>query len=225
MDKLRIHQLTKKFLKSRDTKLLEICEGKNVLHIWATDSPITISRFESWDLLFPKINSVAKEQLWLDVDEKSIEYLHKKWYTNIINFDMNKISTLDFVPDVILFTDTLEHLYNPWIALKNLLSVMKKHTQLIITVPNSLCIKNISWAFSWTLNEHEEHTLSFTYQTLKQLVELQWFKVQESYFSNFQYSTNWISLLRKLISLYYRGVITIKPQFAKTLFFILAKND
>ena len=49
---------------------------------------------------------------------------------------MNKFEELDYVPDVIIFGEVIEHLMNLETALTNLKKVMSKDTLLIISTPN-----------------------------------------------------------------------------------------
>lgn len=221
MHTLRHHILPRRFIKERDTQLLEMCANKNVLHIWATDSPLTRWRFELWELLFSRVNAICKKQIWIDIDTQAIAYLKDQWYTNIIQQDMNSLSDIKFTPDVILFTDTLEHVTNAWIALENLKSVMQNNTQLIITVPNALSIKNVFWSCWRKLDEHPDHSLSFTYQTLYQLLEKVWFTKIQGSFCNYQYSTVHSVLWRKCLSALYRIAIMCNRSYARTLYFVV----
>lgn len=223
--KQRITSMKKVFFASkRNDELLRLCEWKKVLHLWATASPITKKAFKQWRLLFILIEDVAAEQLWVDIDEEWVDFLKKQWYHNLIKKDLNTLSELSFEPDVILFTDTLEHLMNTEIVLSSLKHVMQKETKLIVTVPNALCIKNIVWSVWKQLNEHYDHKLSFNYQTLSQLLEYNWFSFVTRGFADYQYSTNTIPFFRKILSLLYRIIISSNTSFARTLFFVVKKK-
>ncbi len=223
MHTLREHILPKRFIKQRDDALLNMCRWKKVLHIWATDTPLTEDRYKKWELLFALVQDIAWEQLWIDIDSEAIQYLSKQWYNNILQADMNTLGSITFEPDIILFTDTLEHVTNTEIALKNLQSVMTNSTQLIITVPNALCIKNIAWSIGRSLNEHPDHSLSFTYQTLYQLLEKCWFTQIHWSFCNYQYSTLDNTVMRKIVSWLYRVAISLNHSVARTLYFVIKK--
>jgi len=220
---LRTHSLTTWFTKNRDNELLALCDWKKVLHIWASDSPLTQERYESWELLFLRIEEIAEDQLGIDIDQDAIAYMHNAWHKNMIYYDMNNLWTLEYSPDVVIFSDTLEHILNPGIALTNIKQVMWDDTTLVITVPNALCIKNIYWALLGRLNEHPEHTLSFNFQTLTQLLEYTGFQVIQSTFCNYQYSTHPVALIRKIESLFFYITIFLRKPFARTLFFVVKK--
>jgi 2-polyprenyl-3-methyl-5-hydroxy-6-metoxy-1,4-benzoquinol methylase len=59
-------------------------------------------------------------------------------------FDMNNLENLDYAPDVIVFGETIEHVFNIKIALDNLKKVMGKETLLIISTPNAYSL--FPWA-------------------------------------------------------------------------------
>ncbi len=181
MFELRTHNLWRKVLRERNKKIIELCRGKKVLHLGATDRPYTKEQFEKWILLHAKITDVSKETLWLDLDHDAINYLSKKWYDNIIQMDFNKINWLDYKPDVIVFGETIEHIMNLELFFQNLKKTMTNDTILIITTPNALCfIIQLLWLFGKEI-VHPDHNIIFTLWTIKQLLEKNWFKVVDNY--------------------------------------------
>lgn len=76
-----------------------------------------------WPLIYKEIDKVCNEQLWIDLDKESIEFLNsrKEDFPNskVKFFNMNKLKALYFKPDVIIFWKVIEHLMNLEIALTN----------------------------------------------------------------------------------------------------------
>lgn len=132
----------KNFSESRNKTILDYCINKKVLHIWACDAPFTEEKlkWKHWPLLYKEIDKVCKEQLWIDLDKKSINLLNRqKIFTNskTVFFDMNKLEELNYKADVIIFWEVIEHLMNIEIAISNIKKIMKKDTILIISTPNA----------------------------------------------------------------------------------------
>jgi len=171
------------FKKTRDEVIIEYCKGKKVLHIGATDSPFTEEKFNNNLLLHCKINSVTNDLLGIDIDQDSINYLRNKGYNNIITFDMNNLMELEFMPDIIIFGETIEHLLNLEIALTNIKRIMKNDTKLIISTPNAMWInKIINTLFSFE-DQHIDHKIIFSYATLSNLFRVTGFKLEKVYFT------------------------------------------
>ncbi len=78
-------------VKSKDNKIVDLCRGKRVLHIWACDSPYTKDKKEKNMLLYDKIDDVCNYQLGIDIDTEQIAYLNKFNYkcSEIIYYNMN----------------------------------------------------------------------------------------------------------------------------------------
>ena len=180
-----MREITKKnYIKNREMLILDKCAGKKVLHLGCCDSPITEFKFEKETLLFQRIEKICAIQLGLDFDQNSINYLNNKGYKNIVFFDLNKASKIDFSPDVIIFADTLEHLMNLETALISLKGLMNERTELIITVPNATMFERVIGNFRGYIHEHEDHKVSFTYTALKQLLLFNQLTVSDIFLSD-----------------------------------------
>ena len=92
-------------------------------------------------------------------------------HDNVLFFDLNNPGIVNFVPDVIIFADTLEHLMNLEIALSSLKSLMNEAVELVITVPNATMFERMIGNFKGSIHEHPDHKVSFTYTALKQLLK------------------------------------------------------
>jgi 2-polyprenyl-3-methyl-5-hydroxy-6-metoxy-1,4-benzoquinol methylase len=170
---LQKKEITKSNYESyRQKYIVERCSGKRVLHIGACDWPYTKIQIDRGRLLYKKIDAVCKRQLGVDLDKESIDYLKTLQFENstIIHHDMNKIGELDFIPEVIVFGETLEHLMNLEIAISNIKQAMDSNTELIISVPNALWYMNVINALRGGEHQHPDHSVAWTYKTLHQFL-------------------------------------------------------
>lgn len=215
--------------KSRHNYLIDYCKGKTILHIWPCDRPFTKEHLQEWNLLYEKIDKVAKKQIGIDLDKEWVAFLNSMNFTNstIVHWDLNefKKERLSDIFDVIIFWETLEHLMNLEIVLNGLKKLMDKDTELIITVPNASRLEVMYNNFYGISAEHPDHKVSFHYCTLKQLLEYNTFIVVNKKFSDYWYSGIWIgkqyqlllSPIRKICSLFNIVLINLFPLFAQQL--------
>ncbi len=183
MTKKRITR--KNFTPYRDSYILKKCKNKNVLHIGACDWPYTKERLQDGRLLYKKIDEVCNKQLGLDLDKESIYLLNSKNFekSEVIEQDMNTPGGVDFEADIIIFGETLEHLMNLGIALDSLKNMMNAETELIISVPNSTYLRHSIYALFGYEYQHPDHSVSFSYKTLSQLLAKKDLDVQEFLFT------------------------------------------
>jgi len=172
-----------KFVLSRDKYFLARSRDKNVLHIGACDAPYTLSKYEDGLLLHDKLEGVCKSLLGIDVDATSIKLMNELGFTNIIQFDLNDIGKLDFLPDVIILGETIEHLTNLDNLFKNVKKMMNKNCELLISTPNPFYLGNFVNALKSSENTHEDHKLYCSPQTLQQLLTNLGFRTEEVLFS------------------------------------------
>ena len=175
----------KNFKPYRQSYLVEKCVGKKVLHIGPCDAPYTKIQLQRGRLLYKKISEVCEEQLGIDVDQESIDLLNGMSFKNssILHHDMNKIGELPFKPDVIIFGEALEHLMNLEVALTNIKKSMTSSTELLITIPNALWYMNIIYAFFGKEHQHPDHSVAWTYKTIKQLLEKNSLTLKEVFYA------------------------------------------
>jgi SAM-dependent methyltransferase len=108
------------------------------------------------------------------------------------NFTFHHKTVEDFLEsnqqvfDVIILSDVLEHLYNPWTALSNLKRILSKNGFMLISVPN---IENITLAdkffsgnffYERTGLMDQTHIRFFSTKTLTKYLEISGFKVHAS---------------------------------------------
>lgn len=216
--------IPKKFLRyigKRDAYIVNLCKGKKVLHIGASDWPLTKERWERGDLLYIRIGEVSIQQLGIDLVKEGSEFLNEKHIPNseILVRDMNELQDIKFTPDVIVFGETLEHLMNLETALINLKKVMNKNTMLLITVPNAFHFMNFLFALFRKEHQHPDHSVAFTFKTLTQLIGKNDLTIQDFCFSSLEVSSdtrimNWKG---KIMYTLIRIMTLISPVFSETL--------
>lgn len=159
------------FVESRDDYFLKACVNKKVLHIGACDAPYTLEKYERGLLLHQKLHKVCSKIVGIDIDDKAVRIMNDLGYQNVTCLDMNKVNKLNFMPDIIILGETVEHLMNMEVALTNIKKIMKENCELLISTPNAFYLNNFFHAFKKQENAHEDHKHYFTPQTLKQLLE------------------------------------------------------
>lgn len=180
-----LSKLPRKYIRNRDDYILKACKDKKVLHTGASDWPFTKEKFTDGSLLYSRLGDVVSEQLGIDLDKESTDFLNNQYVPNskIIIKDLNQAQELDFKPEVIIFGETLEHLMNLEVVLNNLKEVMNKKTQLIISVPNSFYMSNFIYAAIGKESQHPDHSSAFTYKTLMTLMSKNNLEVADFYFT------------------------------------------
>lgn len=175
----------------KDVKLVDrvsylqyLCNGKRVLHLGATDAPITIESVASKRLLHNHINEVSGYLVGLDINSEMIHWLSDSCGINSILY--GDIERPEHYPkdnfDIIIAGEILEHLSNPGKALDSIRANVQPYTKLVITVPNTYSFKGFCRAvFKYELI-HPDHILHHSPHTLKVLLQRHGFFV-ESYFS------------------------------------------
>lgn len=215
---------SRNYLSDRDTKILEVCKWKNVLHIWAWDAPYTEEKYNKGTLLHKLICDVSKNAVWLELDTNSIDFLKEKWIDNILNIDLNNLKKFDFWfnIDVIVFWETIEHIMNLKTFFDSIKNIMDENTILLISTPNSSYIVHSLLWILWIELVHYDHNLLFSYWTLKQLIEKNGLVVKENYFTFISRENN--SLIIKLIHSLSKIISFIFPWWWETLLLLCVKK-
>lgn len=220
-----MREITRKnSIKNREKFIVDRCKGKKVLHLGCCDSPYTEFKFKKGIALFQRIEKICSKQKGLDIDTDQISYLKTLGYKNIDYYDLNQSKTIDFSPDVIVFADTLEHLMNLETVISSLKKLMNNKTELIITVPNATMFSRFIGNFIGKIKEHEDHKVSFTYSSLKQLLIFNQLTVNKILFAgelnidnSFRNEQLPIKILRAIYNTVYQAVRFFFPLFSESL--------
>ena len=172
------------FFVNRINYLKDLCKGKKVLHLGATDSPMTKEAVQNGHLLHFALSEVCEDIVGLDLDASMIQWLSDNHGIN--NIKHGNIENLKDYPqddfDIIIAGEIFEHLSNPGKALDCIRSTTSSSTTLVMTVPNAYSIKGFLRTLLKYELIHPDHTLHHSPHTLKTLLERHGFSVK-NYFS------------------------------------------
>ncbi len=196
-------------LVNRVSYICNLCQGKKVLHLGATDAPVTKEAMGSGRLLHILLNDICQQLVGLDISIEMINWLESQH--GIKNIKYGNIEKAEDYPhgefDYIVAGEILEHLSNPGNALDAIRRNIKPNTKLIITVPNAYSFKGFVRAVGKHELIHPDHTLHHSPYTLKALLERHGFSV-DSYFSFVNGGQGLVASVANLL-------ISIYPQLAE----------
>src|SRR5215813_12674417 len=146
--------------------------------------PYTLQRKEK--LLHKQLMKVTEPyKLWgLDLSEEGVRILHTMGIDYVIQGDVEKIpkELQEERFDIILAGEIIEHVANPGLFLSNLIPVMDKTTELVLTTPNAFSFKGFLHSMLHQEKVHQDHNYYFSYYVLKQLLEKFGLKCKEIYY-------------------------------------------
>lgn len=211
----------------RDTFILEKVRGKSILHlgcIGETDSDVEIKLKRAPFLLHSKVQRVAKEIFGIDIDAEAINlYISRLGKQNLFVGDVENLGRVDINRkfDIILFTDLMEHLSNPGLALEGIKRFMDAKSEVIISVPHSFGLPNfIRYSFG-KFKEGKQHVATYNSANINSLLKRHGFKIIEVY-TAFEKSYKGIKKILTLIPIIF---LKIFPKFGGTLMVIAALDN
>lgn len=161
----------------REDFLVELARGRRVLHFGFVDAPFSDERIRSGALLHARLRSVASSITGLDVDAAAVErYRALTHDQHVDTWDVEAPPEgrpeLFQGHDLILFPETLEHLANPGIALRNLrrICLMNPGSELCLTVPNAFFLGGFLEALVGAESVHPDHYCYYSPRTLWKLL-------------------------------------------------------
>jgi 2-polyprenyl-3-methyl-5-hydroxy-6-metoxy-1,4-benzoquinol methylase len=171
---------------NREDFILNYCKGKRVLHIGFSDYPYTKEKVQRNELLHTKIKQKGSYVLGIDNDINSIAAYSKATgdydvaYTNILEEYTKEIVDKNF--DVIVLSEVLEHLSNPYKAVKILHNAFKQDTKIVVTVPNYTSLDSFAASLNNTESIHQHHYWYFSPFTIQKLFNKEQFKCEQIQF-------------------------------------------
>jgi cyclopropane fatty-acyl-phospholipid synthase-like methyltransferase len=200
-------RLNSKPLIERNSFILELSKGRNILHLGCCASPYCEERFNSGELLHLKLLNVANKCAGIDIDEKSIEFLINKGIDNIKVGDIELLSSDEFDSeyDLIVAGEILEHLNNLGLFLSAVTKIMKSETKLLITVPNTPSVKAFLRALAGREEVHPDHVCYFSANTIETLLKRFRLEVDSFYYycaPPVSGSSKFMWLLNKLLKIF-----------------------
>jgi len=168
----------------RDNYLLEISQGKNILHLGFVDHlPLIDEKIKKGNWLHQKLMDVSNVCYGVDINEEGIKYLqdnykYDKLYALDITSDTIPQDILNTKFDYILIPDVIEHIGNPVEFLTSIRERFQRNTEkIIITTPNAFRWNNFINTFKKVEMINTDHRFWFTPFTLSKIVTDSGYKI------------------------------------------------
>ena len=174
--------------------ILDYCTNKKVLHIGLTDHPFTAEKIKNGTMLHQQLQKVAGTLTGIDIVQDAIdEYIEATGSSNVFCADVMEQYPGEVIatkPEVILFSEVMEHLKDPYKAVDNLFSSFEHGTKILVTVPNYTCLDSIAASLNKTESVHPDHHWYFSPYTLVKLFDSERFTKEQLHFGMYyQYGT------------------------------------
>ena len=155
--------------------ILEHCCNKRVLHIGFTDHPYTAERIHSGDLLHNRLKEITTKLVGIDNEAEAIRTYHSLVNDdNVFHADITvqyPAETIAFKPQLILLSEVLEHLTDPYKAIDILHRSFNGGTTILVTVPNYTSLDSLAASLHKTESIHPDHHWYFSPYTLRRLLD------------------------------------------------------
>ena len=181
--------------------ILNQCMEKRILHIGFTDYPFTVEKINNQTLVHTQLKKITKDLLGLDNDKKTIEqYTVLTGDSNVVYGDITieyPTQAIAFKPDMILLSEVLEHLSEPYKAIDILYNSFDDGTKILVTVPNYAALDSIVSSISKTEAIHPHHHWYFSPYTLCKLFDDKRFKLLDLNFGMYYLQNTCINRVLK----------------------------
>jgi len=164
-------QLTVSEPVDRDEWVEFACRQRKVLHVGCTDSPLTLSKGKTNQLLHQKLLHGASEIVGIDVDVEGIKVMTEDLgITDVRVDDAEMLATVTDTYEVVVACDVVEHLSNPGRFFERVHGVVEPGGSLLVTVPNALSLKRLGIAmFTGREHVHPDHVAYYSVSTLSEV--------------------------------------------------------
>ncbi|MDO8638500.1 MAG: class I SAM-dependent methyltransferase [Candidatus Daviesbacteria bacterium] len=124
----------------------------------------------------------------VDTYDSAIKFARKKYpYLNFIKADAHKLPFKENSYDLIICYETIEHVVNPLLVLKEMRRVLKKDGMAILAMDSGSLMFRIIWWF-WEKTKGQvwdgAHLHPFHHNHLEQIIRESGFKIQQKKFSH-----------------------------------------
>jgi len=169
---------------STDRKRLtiDLCRGRRVLHIGCVDAGMMERRMAENNFLHYHITQVAKHTIGADIDEVGLAALKERGYDVHrldLETDLDLLTRLCGVVDLVVIPEVIEHLNNPGRALTNLRRTGFKG-DILISVPNAFSFRAFSTLARYQELVHPDHNYWFSPTTLRTLLVKHGFEIKRT---------------------------------------------
>lgn len=198
---LQLVSFNKPILFNRVDFILDYCRHKKVLHVGFTDFPYTEQKISNGTLLHLQLQKITDDLVGVDVDENAIrQYISitndQKGFKGDITLAYPE-EVIEFKPDIVLISEVLEHLKDPYKAIDILYQNFAAGTQVLITVPNYAALDCVAASLSQTESIHPHHYWYFSPFTLRQLLDDKRFTLNELHFGMYYRTGTKVNLIMK----------------------------
>ena len=169
--------------RSRIDLLVEISQGKNVIHLGCVDhDPDTVKkklRHEKW--LHAHLCNSATHCFGVDINAEGIRFLQEMGYADtscldILETDDTRLTARSW--DLLLVPEVLEHIGNPVDFLSRIHKKYRNIDRLVVTVPNAFTKSNFRNAGRGAEVINSDHRYWFTPYTIAKVVSQAGFRVE-----------------------------------------------
>lgn len=161
----------------RKDKIVELCTGKSVLHLgFIQHSHLYQKKIDENDWLHSQIAKVASKTVGIDFLPGDVQEIKMKYAYDVYVGDVTRLNEIKLHGffDVIVCGELIEHLENPGLMLEGIKEFMTQESIVILTTPNPWSREFTSYNRKRVPEEkwlNPEHTMWFSMQTLKQILE------------------------------------------------------
>lgn len=162
--------------KIRDQAIIERTKGKRVIDIGFADVGSFIRKYERGEWLHAKIQEHAEACIGIDIDRTAVEEIRTRFDGDIRVLDISvdgEALARDFLPQLIILADVLEHVANPGRFLSSVTEMARQSlnpTEILITVPNYLDLSNIYHCLKHEELVNSDHRFWFSPYTISKLI-------------------------------------------------------
>lgn len=171
---------------NRTDFILDSVTDRDVLHIGFSDHPFTEERIKDGTLLHLQLQSKTKTVTGMDGDEGSVNlYIKLTGDERVCSGDICNgypKMAIDAQPSLVLLTEVLEHLQDPYKAVAVLHDSFPAGTEVLVTVPNYLALDSLAAGLHRTESIHPDHNWYFSPYTLRRLFDERRFEMKTFHF-------------------------------------------
>jgi SAM-dependent methyltransferase len=202
-------KLPRKPLVDRDRYIIERCRGRDVVHLGACDSPMTIDKGEKGELLHQRLLGESHSLLGFDSNREATEILKAKFdISDIVLCDLSQIDNkLTPIADVVVCADLIEHVANVGNLMTNCNQLCREGGTILLSTIHALSLKQLMRALIGREPVHPDHVAYYSFATLGVILERSGFLMTDCRFFKYPSVTRFSEWI-------FDGFYSIFPQTA-----------